>query len=151
MSPHRHQFTGHVRGGVAPASAMTTIPSGSGERPTSGRWSPPWAAFIAGAAFSLREGISELVHPTTTSSFMVAYLVLEAATIFDLPSLRQSAYQMSTEARLANRSILRHTDTTSDPSLRGVFNEDAVSILGDIFAWPACGLGTLPSRQFPKP
>jgi divalent metal cation (Fe/Co/Zn/Cd) transporter len=27
--------------------------------------------FIAGAAFSLREGISELIHPSTTSSFIV--------------------------------------------------------------------------------
>ena len=32
--------------------------------------------FIAGAAFSLREGITELIHPTVTSSFTVAYVVL---------------------------------------------------------------------------
>jgi hypothetical protein len=32
--------------------------------------------FIAGAAFSLREGITELIHPSVTSSFTVAYVVL---------------------------------------------------------------------------
>ena len=33
--------------------------------------------FVGGAAFSLREGISELIHPTATSSFTVAYVILE--------------------------------------------------------------------------
>src|SRR3984957_12248926 len=51
-------------------------------------------AFIGGAAFSLRDGISELVNPTVPSSFIVAYVVLGVATIFDLASLRQSAHQM---------------------------------------------------------
>ncbi len=30
-------------------------------------------AFVAGAAFSLRDGINELMHPTATSSFALAY------------------------------------------------------------------------------
>jgi hypothetical protein len=32
--------------------------------------------FVAGAAFSLRDGIEELIHPSATSSFAVAYVVL---------------------------------------------------------------------------
>jgi divalent metal cation (Fe/Co/Zn/Cd) transporter len=32
--------------------------------------------FLVGAAFSLREGVGELVHPTATSSFLVAHVVL---------------------------------------------------------------------------
>src|SRR6202050_362313 len=32
--------------------------------------------FLAGAAFSLREGIAELIDPVSTSSFAVAYVVL---------------------------------------------------------------------------
>ncbi len=47
-------------------------------------------AFIVGAAFSLREGITELLHPSSTSSFGVAYVVLALSTVFDLLSLRQS-------------------------------------------------------------
>ena len=46
--------------------------------------------FVAGAAFSLREGIDELVHPSATSSFAVAYVVLAISAVFDLVSLRQS-------------------------------------------------------------
>jgi len=40
--------------------------------------------FIAGAAFSLREGINELIRPSVTSSFVVAYAVLGVSAIFDL-------------------------------------------------------------------
>jgi divalent metal cation (Fe/Co/Zn/Cd) transporter len=40
------------------------------------------AAFVAGAAFSLRDGIDELIHPSATSSFAVAYVVLAISTVF---------------------------------------------------------------------
>jgi cation diffusion facilitator family transporter len=110
-----------------------------------------WALLAAlGAAFSLRDGISELVNPTVTSSFIVAYVVLGVATIFDLASLRQSAHQMSVEARLANRSILENAEMTSDPSLRGVFNEDAVSIAGDVFALAGLGLSQITGSSLPQ-
>jgi cation diffusion facilitator family transporter len=51
--------------------------------------------FVAGAAFSLREGIAELIHPSVTSSFAVAYVVLAISALFDLISFRRSAGQMS--------------------------------------------------------
>jgi len=106
--------------------------------------------FIAGAAFSLREGINELIHPSATSSFVVAYVVLAVSAIFDLVSLRQSAHQMSAEARLANRSLLDEAAATSDPSLRGVFNEDAVSVAGDIFALIGLGLSQVIGSSIPQ-
>ncbi|MGO8859624.1 MAG: cation diffusion facilitator family transporter [Acidimicrobiales bacterium] len=106
--------------------------------------------FIAGAAFSLREGISELIHPSATSSFIVAYVVLGISAIFDTASLRQSAHQMIAEARLSNRSLLDEATTTSDPSLRGVFNEDAVSIAGDAFALIGLALSQITGSSTPQ-
>jgi cation diffusion facilitator family transporter len=106
--------------------------------------------FIAGAAFSLREGINELIHPSATSSFVVAYVVLGVSAIFDLVSLRQSAHQMSVEARLANRSLLDQAETTSDPSLRGVFNEDAISVLGDVLALIGLALSQITGSSYPQ-
>jgi cation diffusion facilitator family transporter len=103
-------------------------------------------AFISGAAFSLRQGISELIHPTASSSFIVAYVVLGFSAVFDLLSFRQSGHQMSAQARLAGRSILDQAAMTSDTSLRGVFNEDAVSVAGDVVA-----LGGLGISQYRKP
>ena len=106
--------------------------------------------FIAGAAFSLREGINELIHPSTTSSFVVAYVVLGVSAILDLSSFRQSAHQMNAEARLANRSLLDQAAATSDPSLRGVFNEDAVSVLGDFFALIGLALSQITGSSLPQ-
>ena len=51
--------------------------------------------FVGGAAFSLRDGILELIHPSATSSFAVAYVVLAISTVLDLMSIRQSAGQMA--------------------------------------------------------
>jgi cation diffusion facilitator family transporter len=106
--------------------------------------------FIAGAAFSLREGISELIHPSATSSYLVAYIVLGVSTIFDLVSFRQSAGQLSDQARQANRSILDEAVATSDPSLRAVFNEDAVSVGGDVFALAGLGIGQAIGSSVPQ-
>jgi divalent metal cation (Fe/Co/Zn/Cd) transporter len=44
--------------------------------------------FVAAAAFSLREGIDELIRPSATSSFAVAYIVLAISAVFDLVSFR---------------------------------------------------------------
>lgn len=96
--------------------------------------------FLAGAAFSLREGIAELVHPVRTSSFAVAYVVLAICTVFDLVSLRQSVHQMASLARPANRDLLEQARATSDPTLRAVLLEDAVSISGDVLTFASLAL-----------
>ena len=107
-------------------------------------------AFIAGAAFSLREGTTELIHPSATSSFAVAYIVLGASAVFDLVSLCQSAHQMNAEARTANRTLLDQAAATSDPTLRGVFNEDAVSIAGGVFALIGLALSQITGSSVPQ-
>jgi hypothetical protein len=57
----------------------------------------------AGAVFSLREGIEELIRPGVTSSFAVAYAVLAVSAGFDLVSVRQPAGQMGRRARCFHR------------------------------------------------
>jgi cation diffusion facilitator family transporter len=99
--------------------------------------------FVIAAAFSLREGIDELIHPSATSSFAVAYIVLAISTVLDLVSFRQSAGQMIRRARLYHREFLEETRITSDPSLRAVFIEDAVSVSGDVIALAALALNQI--------
>jgi cation diffusion facilitator family transporter len=99
--------------------------------------------FVAGAAFSLREGIEELIHPSATSSFAVAYVVLAISTVLDLMSIRQSAGQMVHRARRYHREFLEESRVTSDPSLRAVFVEDAVSVSGDVLAFAALALNQI--------
>jgi cation diffusion facilitator family transporter len=99
--------------------------------------------FVAGAAFSLRDGIEELINPGVTSSFAVAYVVLGISAVFDLLSFRQSAGQMSRRARRYHRELLQESRVTSEPSLRAVFIEDAVSVFGDVVAFAALTLNQI--------
>jgi cation diffusion facilitator family transporter len=107
-------------------------------------------AFVAGAAFSLRDGIEELIHPSATSSFAVAYVVLAISTVLDLMSIRQSAGQMSRRARRFHREFLEESRVTSDPSLRAVFIEDAVSVGGDVLALAALALNQITGSSIPQ-
>jgi cation diffusion facilitator family transporter len=99
--------------------------------------------FVTAAAFSLRAGIEELIHPSATSSFTVAYIVLAISTILDLVSFRQSAGQLVSRARRYHREFLEESRVTSDPSLRAVFVEDAVSVSGDVIAFAALALNQI--------
>ncbi len=106
--------------------------------------------FIAGAAFSLREGIDELIHPSVTSRFAVAYIVLAVSAVFDVVSFRQSAGQMSLRGRRYNRSLLEESRVTSDPTLRAVFSADAVSVSGDVLAFAALALNQITGSSIPQ-
>ncbi len=106
--------------------------------------------FVAGAAFSLREGIDELIHPSVTSSFAVAYIVLAISAVFDLVSFRQSGGQMVLRARRFNRDLLEESRVTSDPTLRTVFTADAVSVSGDVLAFAALALNQITGSSIPQ-
>jgi len=106
--------------------------------------------FAAGAAFSLREGIEELIRPSATSSFAVAYVVLAVSTVFDLVSFRQSAGQMARRARRYQREFLEESRVTSESSLRAVFLEDAVSVFGDVIAFAAVALNQITGSSIPQ-
>ena len=108
------------------------------------------AAFVAGAAFSLRDGINELIHPSATSSFAVAYVVLAISTVFDLVSFRQSAGALIGLGRHYSRSLLEESRVTSDPTARAVFVEDAVSVSGDVIALAALALNQITGSSVPQ-
>jgi cation diffusion facilitator family transporter len=106
--------------------------------------------FAAGVAFSLREGIEELIRPSATSSFAVAYVVLAVSTVFDLVSFRESAGQMARRARRYQREFLEESRVTSESSLRAVFLEDAVSVFGDVIAFAALALNQITGSSIPQ-
>ena len=79
--------------------------------------------FVAGAVFSAREGISELVRPVEASSFVVAYVVLAISLLLDGVSLRQAVRQLRGEALMFRRDVLDQVMLTSDPTVRAVFRK----------------------------
>ena len=56
--------------------------------------------------------------------------MLAISTALDLMSIRQSAGQMARRARRYHREFPQESRLMSDPSLRAVFVEDAVSVGG---------------------
>jgi cation diffusion facilitator family transporter len=96
--------------------------------------------FVAGAVFSLREGVVELLYPVGASSFLVAYAILAVSAVLDSVSLLQAVRQLRAEARLLRREFLDQLVLTSDPTLRAVFAEDAAAIAGDVIALVGVGL-----------
>jgi cation diffusion facilitator family transporter len=105
---------------------------------------------VAAAIFSLVDGIDELIHPSVTSSFAVAYVVLVIATVFTLASFRQSAGQMSRRARHYHRELLEESRVTSEPSLRAVFLNDAASIFGNVIAFAGLALNQITGSSIPQ-
>lgn len=91
--------------------------------------------FVAGAVFSFREGIGELLHPVPLGSFTVVYIVLLVSVVLDATSLIQSVVQLRREARTQSRDFLDQLMLTSDPTVRAVFAEDAAAIAGDLVAF----------------
>jgi hypothetical protein len=100
-------------------------------------------AMAAEAAHSLADSANDLIRPSATSSFAVAYVVLAISTVLDLMSIRQSAGQMIRRARHYHREFLEESRVTSDPTLRAVFVEDAVSVSGDVIAIAALALNQI--------
>ena len=80
----------------------------------------------------------------------MAYIVLGISTVLDLLSVRQSAGQMARRARRYHREFLEETRVTSDPTLRAVFAEDAVSVSGDLIALAALVINQLTGSSIPQ-
>ena len=105
---------------------------------------------VAAAAFSLRQGIEELAHPSASKGFAVAYVVLGISAVFDLVSFRQSGGQMGLRARRFDRGLLEESRVTSDPSLRTVFTAGLVSVTGDVIALAALALNQITGSSIPQ-
>ena len=90
--------------------------------------------FATGALLSLREGVEQLVRPTTVTSFPVAYVVLVVSFCLDGLSLQRAYRQIRNEGRTLGRAFFEHLDLSSDPISRAVFAEDAAAIIGNLVA-----------------
>ncbi len=90
--------------------------------------------FTAGAVVSVMRGIQELVRQEPGGHFLVAYVVLGCAFILEGISFAQAYWRTRKEASHLDREILEHALTTSDPTLRAVFAEDAAALIGLVIA-----------------
>ncbi|GAA1625793.1 cation diffusion facilitator family transporter [Georgenia ruanii] len=106
-----------------------------------GREAYVWSMFAAlglfafGSAVSITHGVQELVNPEPAAHFAVGYVVLAVAFCLEGVSFLQALRQVRSEARRVRRDPLEHALETSDPTLRGVFAEDAAALVGLVLAF----------------
>lgn len=90
--------------------------------------------FAAGSAVSITHGVQQLINPTPADNFAVAYVVFAIAFVLEGTSFLQALHRMRRDARAQERDVIEQALETSDPTLRGVFAEDLVAVLGILVA-----------------
>jgi cation diffusion facilitator family transporter len=89
--------------------------------------------FIAGAGFSVFEGLLEL-HRSGGSDFTVAYVVLAVAFVAEGTSLIRAYRQMRGEARSENVELLEHVESSPDITVKAALFEDSAALAGLVLA-----------------
>jgi len=92
--------------------------------------------FVVGASVSIWHGVSELIGGEQASGrdYLLAYAVLAISFVLEGVSFLQAFRQLRGEAHRLERDLFTHALETSDPTVRGVFAEDAAALLGIVIA-----------------
>jgi cation diffusion facilitator family transporter len=99
--------------------------------------------FVAGAAFSVYEGVRTLAqegtHNRTTGELLLAFAVLGMAFAFESVTLAIAVRSLSRSARERGWTIVRYIRQSPDLTTKTVFWEDSAAIIGLVLA--AIGIG----------
>jgi len=90
--------------------------------------------FSVGAAVSVIHGIQSLRAEEAEADYVWAYVVLGAAFVLESVSFFQARREVRRGAEKADVSRATFLDTTSNPTLRAVFFEDAAALVGIVIA-----------------
>ena len=95
--------------------------------------------FVAGAVFSIGQGVLELVRPENESSYALVYGTLAFAFVAEGASLLRAVRQTRREAREAGKGWLEYIRESTEPTAKTVVGEDLVAVAGVLIA--AIGVG----------
>lgn len=91
--------------------------------------------FVAGAGFSVFEGVLTIArNQPTDSSILVAFVVLGVAFVAEGVSLTRAVYQMRGEARGKQRELLDHVRRSPDTTVKAALFEDTAAVIGLVLA-----------------
>jgi len=99
--------------------------------------------FVAGAVFSVGQGVLELVREPTESSFLLNYATFAFAFVAESISLVRAVRQTRADARAEGQSFLAYVRTSTEPTAKTVLGEDAVAVAGVVIATLGVGLHQL--------
>lgn len=95
--------------------------------------------FVAGAIFSIYEGVHTVLHGSESGGLLVPYVVLAVAFVAEGSSWLKALRQVRGEAARAGRPLLRFVRESKDPTVKTVLTEDSIAVLGLVLA--AIGIG----------
>ena len=95
--------------------------------------------FVAGAVFSIGQGVLELIRPQNESSYALVYGTLAFAFLAEGASLVRAVRQTRGEAREAGKGWLEYVRESTEPTAKTVVGEDVVAVAGVVIA--AIGVG----------
>jgi cation diffusion facilitator family transporter len=98
--------------------------------------------FIAGAGFSVFEGILSL-RSTQHENPLAAYIALAVAVVAEGTSFVRAFRQVRGEARNSQQEVLDHVNTSPDITVKVALFEDSAAIVGLVFAGLGVGLTQL--------
>jgi cation diffusion facilitator family transporter len=90
--------------------------------------------FVAGAGFSLYQGLEAILGGSEESDFNIAYAILAFAVVAEGVSLIRAVRQTRGEARAKHVSLHHHVRTSRDPTTKTVLFEDAAAVTGNLVA-----------------
>ena len=99
--------------------------------------------FAAGGVVSVYHGVVALGRGEAPTSYLINYVVLAIAFVLEAVSFRQAVKQTRGEAARFGLRPLSFVNRTSNPTLRAVFLEDFVALIGILLAAAGVGLHQL--------
>ncbi len=99
--------------------------------------------FTAGAVVSVVHGVQQLTAEEGHENYLVNYVVLAVAFVFEGISFTQALRQTTGQAAGLGLHPLSYINRTSNPTLRAVFLEDFVALVGLLLAGAGVGLHQL--------
>jgi cation diffusion facilitator family transporter len=90
--------------------------------------------FVAGAGFSVFEGVLAITHGGEAGSPLVAYIVLAVAFVAEGTALARAVYQVRGEAAGRGRSVREQVQRSADTTVRTALFEDTSALIGLVIA-----------------
>jgi cation diffusion facilitator family transporter len=94
--------------------------------------------FIAGAGFSVFEGILAITRPDDAHHVLLGYLVLVVAGLAEAASFARALWQFRQQARQEGRGVLAQLRSSADTTVKAALFEDSTAMVGLVLA--AAGL-----------
>ena len=106
--------------------------------------------FGLGGGFSLHDGISRLLHPTTTTKPVWNYIILGIAFLFEGYSWLVARRELIARQR-HHQSLWQVIRSSKDPTVFTVFLEDSGALIGIVIAFLGIGLGQILHNPYCDP